>query len=309
MKRLISSGAVLLSLVIGTASNLFACWGTRPLSMGGAFVAVSDDVHSIYWNPAGLSKVKNFELTYTRWLDRRDEVNYDDFAAGAISRDFFALGMSFTYNQDKFDHIDTINGNTYRMQDWQKDTYINLGFGAALGKAVSIGLNIKSCAAVLGKSNLSTHTSVSSSDSTCLLDFGLLWDASPKLALGVLGQNFNEPKMFDGKYIFNLRPGIAWKPTTEITFAFDLYNLLDYTDPDGESDRNIRIGMEAWASKNLAFRLGCYSYYINRRNDNGPEAYTGGLGWKVGRWKVDYGFMYWTNAGYIQHLLAFGYAY
>jgi len=308
MKRLISSGAVLLSLVIGTASNLFACWGTRPLSMGGAFVAVSDDVHSIYWNPAGLSKVKNFELTYTRWLDRRDEVNYDDFAAGAISLGACTLGASFTYNKDKPNDIINLNGDLYRRRE-EEDGYVNLGCGASLGKAVSLGFNVKFLKTVFSGTDAKTGNTSPRSDSTYLLDFGLLWDASPKLAVGVLGQNFNEPKMFDGKYVFNLRPGIAWKPTPEVTFAFDLYNLLDYTDPDGKSDRNIRIGMEAWASKNLAFRLGCYSYYINRRNDNGPEAYTAGMGWKIARWKVDYGLMYWTNVGYIQHLLAFGYAY
>ena len=29
--------------------------GARPLGMGGAFTAVSDDINAIYYNPAGLS--------------------------------------------------------------------------------------------------------------------------------------------------------------------------------------------------------------------------------------------------------------
>jgi len=36
--------------------------GARPVSMGNAFTAVADDIHSIYYNPAGLSEVKRYEV-------------------------------------------------------------------------------------------------------------------------------------------------------------------------------------------------------------------------------------------------------
>jgi hypothetical protein len=36
--------------------------GARPLGMGQAFTAVSDDVTSIYWNPAGLGFLKDKEV-------------------------------------------------------------------------------------------------------------------------------------------------------------------------------------------------------------------------------------------------------
>jgi hypothetical protein len=102
--------------------------------------------------------------------------------------------------------------------------------------------------------------------------------------------------------IFNLRPGIAWKPVPTVTFAFDLYDVLNNS--NGEAGRNIRIGMEARAMKNLAFRLGCYNI-----NNTESLAYTAGLGCNVAGCKLDYGFMYWVDVGYVQHMLAFGYAY
>jgi len=308
MKSVILGGVVFLSLVIAAASNLFACWGARPLSMGGAFIAVSDDVHSIYWNPAGLSKVKKFEITYTRWLDRRDNVNYDDFVGGAISLGVCTLGASYTYNQDKFDdYIINIQGKPHKIEDpRRKDDYVNLGCGAFLNKegTLSVGLNIKSFRSTWRATDVSANPPdhVYDSDIVYLLDFGLLWDADPKLAFGILGQNFNEPGIFDKKMIFNLRPGIAWKPVKGLTYVFDLYDVLNNS--NGEAGRNIRIGAEIQADKHVALRLGCYNI-----NNSESKAYTAGWGLNVNGWKIDYGFMYWNEAGYLQHLLAFGYAY
>jgi len=37
----------------------FTSPGTRALSMGGAFTAVADDMSCVFWNPAGLSRIKN----------------------------------------------------------------------------------------------------------------------------------------------------------------------------------------------------------------------------------------------------------
>lgn len=300
MKMVILGGVVFLFLVIGAASNLFACWGARPLSLGGAFIAVSDDVHSIYWNPAGLSKVKHFELTYTRWLDRRDKVNYDDFVGGAISLGVCTLGASYTYNQDKDYYCKDIYGNL-RHIEWSKDEYVNVGCGASIYKTVSVGLNIKSLESGYCE-DAKTGDPTPHHDIVYLLDFGLLWDADPKLAFGILGQNFNESMIFGQKMIFNLRPGIAWRPAKELTFAFDLYDVLNNS--NGEAGRNIRIGMEIQADEHVALRLGCYNI-----NNIESKAYTAGWGLNVKGWKLDYGFMYWNQAGYVQHMLAFGYAY
>lgn len=36
--------------------------GARPAAMGGAFSAVADDVHAVYYNPAGLGRLKSVEI-------------------------------------------------------------------------------------------------------------------------------------------------------------------------------------------------------------------------------------------------------
>lgn len=44
--------------------------GSRPQAMGGAFTAVADDAHSLFWNPAGLAKMDQAELllVHSTWL-------------------------------------------------------------------------------------------------------------------------------------------------------------------------------------------------------------------------------------------------
>ena len=52
----------------------FAAFGARPLGLGGAYVALSDDSNAIFTNPAGLSQLPKWEITSmsTRLMDRID---------------------------------------------------------------------------------------------------------------------------------------------------------------------------------------------------------------------------------------------
>ena len=65
MRKIISL-AVAVSMVVvlgqvGLASS-FKILGTRPLGMGGAFVAVAEDAIAQYWNPAGFALQKGFDI-------------------------------------------------------------------------------------------------------------------------------------------------------------------------------------------------------------------------------------------------------
>lgn len=50
-----------LLLVCLLAAPSFACWGFRPMGMGGAFVAVADDANLAYWNRAGSALLDNWK--------------------------------------------------------------------------------------------------------------------------------------------------------------------------------------------------------------------------------------------------------
>ncbi|OQX87204.1 hypothetical protein B6D60_04400 [candidate division KSB1 bacterium 4484_87] len=62
--------------------------GSRAVGMGGAFVAVANDVSALYWNPAGLSRLHHNEaiLMHSEWLA---DINFD-YAGIAI--DMGAMG-------------------------------------------------------------------------------------------------------------------------------------------------------------------------------------------------------------------------
>ena len=50
----------ILVIIMGSSYAIaFTSPGTRALGMGGAFTAVADDMSCVFWNPAGLSKIKN----------------------------------------------------------------------------------------------------------------------------------------------------------------------------------------------------------------------------------------------------------
>lgn len=62
-KRVIVMGLVSgLAFPPGVQADPFKILGTRPLGMGGAYVAVAEDAIAQYWNPAGLATQQGFDL-------------------------------------------------------------------------------------------------------------------------------------------------------------------------------------------------------------------------------------------------------
>jgi hypothetical protein len=51
--------------------------GARALGMGGAFLAVADDATAGYWNPAGLTWLRNKSVLYMHSVEQHSQVQYD----------------------------------------------------------------------------------------------------------------------------------------------------------------------------------------------------------------------------------------
>ena len=83
MKRLLLT-FVIISALFGQYDQLFV--GTRPLSMGGAFIAVADDANTITWNPAGLPGLRRTEFTTT----------YADLYAMGITQSYLGFVKPFS---------------------------------------------------------------------------------------------------------------------------------------------------------------------------------------------------------------------
>ena len=79
-----------------TANFLEIGVGSRATSMGDAYVAVANDVSSIYWNPAGLSHVTNSSALFSihPWLVDIDMM----FAGGAfVVPSLGVIGLGITH--------------------------------------------------------------------------------------------------------------------------------------------------------------------------------------------------------------------
>ncbi len=82
---------------VGTAGLQFLKLGVdgRAIGMGEAYTAVSDDISSVYWNPAGLalSRENQIMFSHTNWFA---DINHEFFAASR-NTDFGALALSISF--------------------------------------------------------------------------------------------------------------------------------------------------------------------------------------------------------------------
>jgi hypothetical protein len=102
MPRAAVFGCSLLLLCFSNAAGqTFETVGARALGMGGAFVAVADDISAIWWNPAGLATGGFFSLAVERHQFERASVGFFGQELPAERSAFFVgagslpLGLSY----------------------------------------------------------------------------------------------------------------------------------------------------------------------------------------------------------------------
>ncbi len=109
---------------IGTSSASFLRIGVgaRAAAMGGAFVAVADDVTSVAWNPAGLVLIRGTEVafTYASWPA---DIGYSHFAFGTTSRRLdgaigLQVGVLSTEMMETQEYYPYGTGRTFSFSDW-----------------------------------------------------------------------------------------------------------------------------------------------------------------------------------------------
>ena len=162
--------------------------GIRPLSLGGAFVALAEDEHAAHWNPAGLANENGFNIHWDTMNLRGDvtPLNSDNLSFSA-----WHFGMSFWDEA-----IIESGGSKPNIQAW------TLGFGARVIDGFNFGINYK---------QVERGKKVGWG-----VDVGGLVDVIPELSVGLLGGNLIGPDFGSvtvspvGKF------GVAYKPFEEI---------------------------------------------------------------------------------------------
>jgi len=117
--------------------------GPKAIAMGGAFVSVANDVTAMYWNPAGISQIDNFNATFsnTRWIADLS-FNY----AGVV---FPLEGIGSVGLNATFLTMDQIERTTIESPDGTGELFdagsyaFGLSFARNLTDQFAIGFNIK----------------------------------------------------------------------------------------------------------------------------------------------------------------------
>ncbi len=250
--------------------------GTRPISMGEAFVAVADDGNAIYWNPAGLARMERIQLNFA-YADLYG-LDLKSTYASFISRAYFipALTDYLAFGVDWF-RIHTLDPDLYNPNisalEFSQDQ-INFSVASRppqslpLLKHLCVGANFKylriNGGADLGLGSLDEFNASLGGwgwDIGALYDLGALRYVTNGLNLGLMIHNGGDglwgKNAADSTSIKilrqNLRWGLSYRPFSDwpggkIPIS-DPVLALDFDD-------RVHVGLEFWLAKTLALRAG-----------------------------------------------------
>jgi len=303
MKKFLIIFIISLSSIIGqskvgstAAPFLNIAIGARAVSLGGAFVATSNDVSSLYWNPAGASRVMSNEAMFTRsqWFA---DITYNWAGAMLNLGDMGTFGLSVTYLDYGEIEVTTLaeqQGTGERFN--AKDLSMGLTYAYNLTDRFSIGTNVKYI----------NQSIWNSSASALAVDLGVLFISDLYgLRIGATISNFGPDMALDGKDLLvqhdidpiiegnndqilaKLRTDEYPLPLTfKVGVAMDLINsdmhkftiAMDALHPN-DNDESLNLGAEYVFNNLVSFRGGYKSLFL----DNSEEGLTLGVG-------VHYGF-------------------
>ena len=117
--------------------------GSRAIGMGGAFVAVADDATALYWNSAGIARLKKSEMVFihTEWIA---DINYNFLGSAFPMGSAGVLGISITSLSTDEMIVRTVDkpegtGEKFGVGDLA----ISAAFARNLTDKFSIGFNTK----------------------------------------------------------------------------------------------------------------------------------------------------------------------
>lgn len=259
----------------GTAGVQFLKLGidARAIGMAEAYTAVTDDISSVYWNPAGLALKSNNQVlfSHTEWVA---DIRYEYLAASQVTGiGTFALSAAFlhmdwmdVYTEDSFEYP---TGETFT----NSDLAIGLSYANEYTDKFSFGFTLKYL-----RENLDEYSVNGAS-----VDIGSLYNTGWKnFTIGMSLRNFGPDLKFE---LDNDNDG---------KLDEDTFDLLD-NDGDGlidEDKEEVPFKLPMNFSLGVAldvFRTDQHSLISSFQIDNcvdRMETYNLGFEYKVGTFKV-----------------------
>jgi len=292
-------------LLLGQTQNVEDQFGARPLGMGRAFVAISDDGNSSYWNPAGM-----------QFITGRERIATGMFSRLFMGIDGDAIGEGYLSYIHHFNKAGSVSlSMTHLFSNIWSESSFNLAYAKQLNKKLSLGINGRMLMNAITKSGISYtelpgHASAGIGsplddpllDNTTRLGFtggvGAMYRPTRNLSFGLNASNLNQPSMIwseEGEIGYTdeaieasrvpmtIRAGGAYTYHDQITFALDFRYAAKKV--NGGNQFKPYGGLEYWFSnKTIALRTG-----------GNPEEYAFGFSYRSKKFldmQLDYAFVY-----------------
>jgi len=264
--------------------------GARPAALGGAFVAVSGDPTSIYWNPAGLSALRTLKLGFlhNKWFS--DITRQSAFAVYPTPVGVFGAGLAYLHMGEIVGFDVDEYGEPFRISNFTcYDLAGTVSYAKTIALHTSVGVNLK----VIQESLQRYNTIGFGGDVGLLFCIGDFlgpgaWPPVRNITigcdiknLGVLGRFITKTE----KFPLEVSVGLAARPLGNALIV-----LAELNKPvDGSYGGH--FGLEWALCDILTLRAG-----YDTANEFGTGI-TCGLGIKVSDWMLDYAYVPYSDLG------------
>ncbi|MBT9168981.1 MAG: hypothetical protein DDT19_02333 [Syntrophomonadaceae bacterium] len=270
-----------------SANFLKIASGARARGMGETFVGVCDDVHSMYWNPAGLALLKNRELSflYTKWLV---DMSYQNVQYAQPVK--FGIGPSHT-----------LGFGLYNLSYGEIKGYDHEGRSISDPQANGLALSVSNAFTIYKSDDLKSHFGLnvkyiteklhSYSAGAVAIDSGVFVEKG-YFGFGAAVRNIGTPLTFVKESYplpLNLAIGSSFKK-----------NLFGLEDPftaaidiniPNDSEVIANFGIEYWAANLLGIRCG---YKTGQKIGSGLRF---GLGFRMNIVQIDFAYAAYGGLG------------
>ncbi len=278
---------------VGTTSFQFLSVMTdaRGTAMGGAFSSVANNSEAIYWNPAGLTSVENFDFSasYVKWFF---DIKHYSISAAYTLPNLGTIGIEAIYTDigeievTRVDALGYVNGEYNPGLTGEvikpSQSVIGISFAKELTDRFAFGITAK-----YAYENL-----VVKSKGAIIFDGGLTFDTdfrTVKIAASVrqfgpdikyLSKNYPLPQTFNigisGYLIAPENSLIADFPNQKLLLSYDMIQPRDYNQQHG-------VGLE-YSFNDMIFLRGGYRF------NGDQQGFSGGLGLMYENYRIDYSY-------------------
>ncbi len=192
----------------------------KPASMAGVYIAKTDDVNAIFYNPAGLASINNYELGFTYDKNILDMINtIATFLAPINGIGSFGFGLIYSFIKDDINNVqEEKNVKVFELVGI-------LSYSYPFTKEFLAGINFKYLNNTFGNYSAAAF----------MFDVGILYHLNKSISLGFVGQNIGTNLKYDReetKLPLKAGAGINYKilkiKEHIITIGSDLkYNIIE----------------------------------------------------------------------------------